>query len=241
MTIFLVRHGETEWNRARRYQGWSDSPLTPLGIAQAEAIGRRLAGCPMPPRPPSSPARSAAPAAPPRSSPSASAAPSRRCSTTGCARSRSARGTGSTAARSTARAPALFEGDGYWEWYFQTPDGETYDGFAGRIAGWLAEAARRPADRRRARHRDPRLARPLCRPAARRGAAPGGAAGPDLPLAGTPREIALDRLDSLASPPPRWGGLGRERSVRMPEVTASQVYKPLHDAGITGITALFGG
>ena len=26
-----------------------------------------------------------------------------------------------------------------FEWYFQTPDGETYDGFAGRIAGWLAE------------------------------------------------------------------------------------------------------
>jgi hypothetical protein len=38
MTIFLVRHGETEWNRARRYQGWSDSPLTEDGIAQAEAI-----------------------------------------------------------------------------------------------------------------------------------------------------------------------------------------------------------
>jgi len=23
-TIYLVRHGETEWNRIRRYQGWSD-------------------------------------------------------------------------------------------------------------------------------------------------------------------------------------------------------------------------
>src|SRR5690349_6839335 len=41
-TVLLVRHGETEWNRARRYQGWLDSPLTPQGIAQAEAIGRRL-------------------------------------------------------------------------------------------------------------------------------------------------------------------------------------------------------
>ena len=46
MTILLVRHGETEWNRTRRYQGWSDSPLTPRGLAQAEAIGRRLAGLP---------------------------------------------------------------------------------------------------------------------------------------------------------------------------------------------------
>jgi ribosomal-protein-alanine N-acetyltransferase len=44
--IFLVRHGETEWNLARRYQGWGDSPLTPRGIAQAEAIGRRLRALP---------------------------------------------------------------------------------------------------------------------------------------------------------------------------------------------------
>ncbi len=40
--VYVVRHGETEWNRARRYQGWSDSLLTARGIAQAEAIGRRL-------------------------------------------------------------------------------------------------------------------------------------------------------------------------------------------------------
>ena len=40
--IFLVRHGETEWNRVHRYQGWGDSPLTARGVAQAEAIGRRL-------------------------------------------------------------------------------------------------------------------------------------------------------------------------------------------------------
>jgi broad specificity phosphatase PhoE len=40
--IFLVRHGETEWNRMHRYQGWGDSPLTARGVAQAEAIGRRL-------------------------------------------------------------------------------------------------------------------------------------------------------------------------------------------------------
>src|SRR3954454_20670134 len=41
-TVLLVRHGETEWNRIRRSQGWLASPLTLEGIAQAEAIGRRL-------------------------------------------------------------------------------------------------------------------------------------------------------------------------------------------------------
>src|SRR5207302_1635486 len=44
--IYLVRHGETEWNRARRYQGWSDSPLTEQGLTQAAAIGRLLCGLP---------------------------------------------------------------------------------------------------------------------------------------------------------------------------------------------------
>jgi broad specificity phosphatase PhoE len=33
--IFLVRHGETEWNLAQRMQGQMDSPLTPLGLDQA--------------------------------------------------------------------------------------------------------------------------------------------------------------------------------------------------------------
>ena len=42
-TFFLVRHGETEWNVERRIQGWSDSPLTSVGRAQAEVHGRLLA------------------------------------------------------------------------------------------------------------------------------------------------------------------------------------------------------
>lgn len=41
--IVVVRHGETHWNREARIQGHGDSPLTPAGEAQAEAIGERLA------------------------------------------------------------------------------------------------------------------------------------------------------------------------------------------------------
>lgn len=41
-TIYLVRHGETEWNRAGRMQGWRDSPLTPRGEDQARRVGRLL-------------------------------------------------------------------------------------------------------------------------------------------------------------------------------------------------------
>lgn len=34
---FLVRHGETDWNREERIQGYSDTRLNENGIAQAEA------------------------------------------------------------------------------------------------------------------------------------------------------------------------------------------------------------
>ena len=42
--VLLVRHGQSEWNRAKRWQGRSDSPLTALGRNQAERCGSLLAG-----------------------------------------------------------------------------------------------------------------------------------------------------------------------------------------------------
>lgn len=47
MNVLLVRHGETEWNRAGRYQGRTDIPLSPDGEAQVKALGRRLAHVPI--------------------------------------------------------------------------------------------------------------------------------------------------------------------------------------------------
>ncbi|MCX7197416.1 MAG: histidine phosphatase family protein [Proteobacteria bacterium] len=40
--VVLIRHGETEWNRDRRIQGQTDTPLSSLGRQQALAIGQRL-------------------------------------------------------------------------------------------------------------------------------------------------------------------------------------------------------
>ena len=40
--LYLVRHGQSEWNRIGRIQGRSESPLTELGRQQAAALGRLL-------------------------------------------------------------------------------------------------------------------------------------------------------------------------------------------------------
>src|SRR5260370_11160837 len=141
MTIFLVRHGETEWNRARRYQGWSDSPLTARGIAQAEAIGHRL-----------------------RDLPDASdaeivASPMGRARHTAEIIAGVLERTAPPRLDDRLREISLGSWDGLgrkeiralmgaafieFEWYFQTPDGETYDGFAGRIGSWLRELGHGP-------------------------------------------------------------------------------------------------
>jgi broad specificity phosphatase PhoE len=141
MTIFLVRHGETEWNRARRYQGWSDSPLTERGVAQAEAIGRRL-----------------------RTLPEAAdseivASPIGRARRTAEIIALCLGRTAPLRFDERLREISLGSWDGLdrreirsrlaaefeeFEWYFRTPDGESYDAFAGRIAGWLREVGDGP-------------------------------------------------------------------------------------------------
>jgi broad specificity phosphatase PhoE len=41
-TILLARHGESDWNRDRRWQGYADRPLTDRGREQARALAERL-------------------------------------------------------------------------------------------------------------------------------------------------------------------------------------------------------
>lgn len=147
--IFLVRHGETEWNRARRYQGWLDSPLTPQGIAQAEAIGRRLRLLPE--------AAAADIVASPLGRARHTAAIIAECLSDG----RGHRGPirfderlreislgswdGLDKRDIKRRAPELFAGEASrWEWYFRSPDGETYDAFAARLATFLADLGSDP-------------------------------------------------------------------------------------------------
>jgi 2,3-bisphosphoglycerate-dependent phosphoglycerate mutase len=41
-TLLLARHGETDWNRERRWQGHADPPLNDTGRAQALALAEEL-------------------------------------------------------------------------------------------------------------------------------------------------------------------------------------------------------
>ncbi|MBV8122351.1 MAG: histidine phosphatase family protein [Alphaproteobacteria bacterium] len=141
MTILLIRHGETEWNRARRHQGRFDSPLTARGLAQAHAIGRRLAGLPE------------AIAAPIVSSPQGRARHTAKiiCEELGGQRvlRLDARlrehsvgvWDGLTYSEIERQVPGIFDGDGGHppEWYFRGPGSESYAAFAERIGHWLEE------------------------------------------------------------------------------------------------------
>jgi broad specificity phosphatase PhoE len=42
-TVYLARHGESDWNVARRWQGHADRPLTERGREQARDLAARLA------------------------------------------------------------------------------------------------------------------------------------------------------------------------------------------------------
>jgi len=136
----LIRHGETRWNRERRNQGRLDSPLTERGIAQARAIARLLHDLPE------------AAAAPIVSSPQGRArrtAEIIRDEPAGCNRElriderlrevTAGAWDGLTYAEIEAGCPGVFDGDGYYDWCFRAPGGETYEAFAARLGEWLGE------------------------------------------------------------------------------------------------------
>lgn len=43
MILYLMRHGQTDWNIEGRVQGWNDTPINKKGIEQAHLAGEKLA------------------------------------------------------------------------------------------------------------------------------------------------------------------------------------------------------
>lgn len=139
--IYLVRHGETAFNRERRVQGHLDSPLTDLGQAQARKVGATLKGL-------------------------IGGDPGWRIVTSPLGRTRATAEAirlelGAPAPEEDARLmelswgewdgrlrseldaehPTLFDGV---DWMFRSPTGEGYDALAARLADWLADLAPEP-------------------------------------------------------------------------------------------------
>jgi 2,3-bisphosphoglycerate-dependent phosphoglycerate mutase len=42
MKVYIFRHGQTTFNRDKRFTGWLDSKLTPLGKKQAKIVAKKL-------------------------------------------------------------------------------------------------------------------------------------------------------------------------------------------------------
>ncbi|MGA7261018.1 MAG: HAD-IA family hydrolase [Stellaceae bacterium] len=137
--IYLVRHGETEWNAQGRFQGCLDSPLTPNGREQARQFGMLLArvlngyrGVTMHVSPLGRACETAEivrkyvlVAAPIRE-------PRIREVTIGS-------WDGLTHEDIDAGWPGMLHGSDRFNWYFRAPNGEAYDQAVHRVVTWLAE------------------------------------------------------------------------------------------------------
>eukprot|EP00386_Alphamonas_edax_P011815 GDKI01037174.1.p1 GENE.GDKI01037174.1~~GDKI01037174.1.p1 ORF type:complete len:253 (-),score=117.79 GDKI01037174.1:372-1130(-) len=42
LTLVLIRHGESQWNKENRFTGWTDVPLSEIGEAEAKEGGKAL-------------------------------------------------------------------------------------------------------------------------------------------------------------------------------------------------------
>ena len=134
--LFILRHGETEWNRAGRMQGQLDSPLTARGREQAAFQGALLRDLSLPPdtrfwTSPLGRARETAAIA------LAGIAGEPRPDARLCEVSVGAC-EGLTHAEIEARFPGLIDPERPFEWNFHCPGGESMSALQDRVASFLA-------------------------------------------------------------------------------------------------------
>lgn len=135
--IYLVRHGETEWNSVGRFQGKLDSPLTENGTTQAEGIGRRLAEIGI-----EANAFIASPLGRTRQTASIIAScgqfPALKFDDR-LAEVSVGSWDGLTHIDIDAQWPGRLDGSTPFDWFFRSPDGESYEAAINRATEWLRD------------------------------------------------------------------------------------------------------
>jgi probable phosphoglycerate mutase len=145
MVFYLTLHGETEWNRQRRFQGQLDSPLTEHGVEQAYLMGvtlRKLLGdsaeCAVVSSQLGRARRTAEILCQVLEIESRQIETDRRL-----AEINLGSWAGLTRNEVEARWPGALDGAGRYDWYFRSPDGETLADVTARVRQFLSDAARR--------------------------------------------------------------------------------------------------
>ena len=139
--IYLVRHGETEWNVAGRFQGKLDSQLSNAGMLQADAIATKLAE-----RNFRADAFVASPRGRTRHTASIIASIVNLPNTQFDERlAEVSLGSwdGLTHGDIHGRSPGSLDGSTPLDWFFRSPDGESYDAAVSRARNWLDSTAGR--------------------------------------------------------------------------------------------------
>jgi len=142
--LYLIRHGETVWNVAGRYQGAMDSALTDRGRRQAAGVGRLLARIVEP-----SAGRLAAYVSPLGRAQETAAIIGEHLALDLYPEPRIAEVSlgawdGLSDYEIEREHPGALAGAGPFDWFFRAPDGETLAAVTQRVSTWLGEA-RRPA------------------------------------------------------------------------------------------------
>jgi broad specificity phosphatase PhoE len=139
--IYLLRHGETVWNTAGRFQGRKDSPLTRRGIEQADQIGillsREIIGH--------------------EGQFKGYVSPLGRAKETAALIARFVPLTfedeprlmevsvgswdGMTLYEISAEYPDALNGSDAFDWFFRSPDGESFDQACKRVSSWVSEVS----------------------------------------------------------------------------------------------------
>lgn len=139
LMIYLLRHGETIWNTLGRFQGQKDSPLTERGIEQADRVAKLLQKEISESRQsfqmhisPLGRTRQTAERVK-RVLPLATHEEARLMEVSvGC-------WDGMTKFEIDTEFPEMLDGSDAFDWYFKSPDGESFDAACSRAKDWIAD------------------------------------------------------------------------------------------------------